>query len=232
MKIPRAILAIAVSVTAASASTIIYTSASDFEAAITTEHDITFSAPFSESLGTVYSQDGLTFDVAGSCVTACLPSGSLSFFTAASGPEDTGGYSETSLFSGTYGPSELNISFAPTLAIGVFFGDAAGYNGTGASVVLSDGTVYTFTAGQRMFIGAVSDSTYLTSFDIIAPHDFGLATPEILYGTPEPGTALLLALGLLAGAIYSGRCRTSSTLPRSSAFAKYPIPRYLRKSRA
>ena len=216
---------------AASASTIIYTSASDFEAAFTTEHTVTFSAPFSEALGTSYSQDGLTFYIEGGCVTACLPSGSLSFFTAASGPEDTGGYSETSIFDSTYAPAELNISFAPTNAIGVFFGDAAGYNGTGASVVLSDGTVYNFTAGQSMFIGAVSD-TPLTSFDIIAPHDFGLATPEIMYGTPEPGTVWLLSLGLLACAIYSDRCRISSALPRSSAFAKYPILRYLRKSRA
>jgi hypothetical protein len=51
-----------------------------------------------------------------------------------------------------------------------------------------------------MFIGAIS-SGYLTSFDIIAPHDFGLATPEILTGTPEPGTGSMLMLtGLLVAA--------------------------------
>ena len=187
-------------VASASASTMVYTDPSAFAAAAGALTPITFSTVYNQNVGTSYLVGNATFDVNGGCanvVGGCLPPATLDLISGSSGPTDTGGYSETALFSNTYSPAELNMTFAvPAYTIGIYFGDAPGYNGTGASITLSDSTVYNFTAGQHMFFGAVSD-TGLTSLDIAAPHDFGLAVVEVDWGTPEPDTTGLALGGLL-----------------------------------
>jgi hypothetical protein len=208
--------AIALATIASQASaTMIYTSASAFDAAASGLTDVTFSAPYTLNEGTSYSQSGLTFDFVGGCGSTCAGSGYVGLYpdNTGLGLNATGGYSETALFDYSYSAARLNITIAAgTTEIGVFFGDAQGYNGAGASLVLSDGTVYNFTAGQNMFLGAISD-TPITSFDLIAPSDFGLATPEVDFqSTPEPSTLALFVsgfLGIFAKAIYRDRSRTS-----------------------
>lgn len=197
----------------ASANTVTYTNASAFAAAAGALNTVTFSTPYGQNVGSSYVNGNVTFDVNGGCtnvVGGCLPAATLELFPGSSGPTDTGGYSETALFSNTYGPAELNMSFAePVYSIGVFFGDAPGYNGSGASITLSNAVVYNFTAGQNQFFGAISDGP-ITSLDIVAPHDYGLATVGVEWATPEPGSiglvlgGMLMVVGALhrAGAFY------------------------------